>query len=424
MAIPAAHETAPGQGRDVRDAAAMTLGKFGPEAKAAVPRSRNCSGRRTPAFVLLPPSALGEIGGEARRAVPVSAELLKDEDRLSPAAIEALGNSLQGEGGSCGPHGILKVKEFPERQYAIRALGGWYRRRNRLFRRWRKYSRTKTIADVAASALGQIGPEAKTAVPALIEATQGHARLRGTVVWALGQIGPEAKAAIPAMAALPRDNASNAVVDVLGEHGSGPPFRRSLELLHDKDANSQWYVACVLAKMGPAAVPALIQGAGWTRTPTFAAMRPMPWDRWLLEPGQPFQPLWNRSGTATRGFQRPPPGLWGQSVRKPSAALTKLLQDKDAEICRCAAGVLGEIGSQGESRSAPCWQNCSRTKTTWSGQGACLALGAIGPGAKAAVPPLRYCSRTKTPTFAGGRLGFDGDGFRGEGGGSGPHGVA
>ena len=57
-----------------------------------------------------------------------------------------------------------------------------------------------SVRKVAAEALGGIGPEAKTAVPALIEALKNeHEYVRATVALALGGIGPEAKAAAPAL---------------------------------------------------------------------------------------------------------------------------------------------------------------------------------------------------------------------------------
>jgi len=52
----------------------------------------------------------------------------------------------------------------------------------------------------AASALGAIGGDAKTVVPALIEALQhAHAPVRRSAAAALGRIGAGAKAALPAL---------------------------------------------------------------------------------------------------------------------------------------------------------------------------------------------------------------------------------
>jgi hypothetical protein len=50
----------------------------------------------------------------------------------------------------------------------------------------------------AARALGEIGPEAKDAVPELVEAL-GDEDVDLIAVWTLGQIGPAARAAVPAI---------------------------------------------------------------------------------------------------------------------------------------------------------------------------------------------------------------------------------
>ena len=56
------------------------------------------------------------------------------------------------------------------------------------------------------AALGQMGPEAKTAVPDLIEMLKDqYEDIRQLAVDALAQIGPDAKAAVPALRALSND---------------------------------------------------------------------------------------------------------------------------------------------------------------------------------------------------------------------------
>lgn len=49
----------------------------------------------------------------------------------------------------------------------------------------------------AEGALGDLGPKAKAAVPALIKCISGGTDING--VWALGRIGPDAKAALPVL---------------------------------------------------------------------------------------------------------------------------------------------------------------------------------------------------------------------------------
>jgi len=58
----------------------------------------------------------------------------------------------------------------------------------------------------AALALGEIGQEAKTATPALMELLQDKdGTVRHAATWALRKIGPEAKPAIPTITELPKD---------------------------------------------------------------------------------------------------------------------------------------------------------------------------------------------------------------------------
>src|SRR5262249_42074278 len=54
-----------------------------------------------------------------------------------------------------------------------------------------------TVSWASIDALGQIGPDAAPAVPALIEALKG-ASTRGAAVDALGQLGSKARGAVPA----------------------------------------------------------------------------------------------------------------------------------------------------------------------------------------------------------------------------------
>lgn len=75
----------------------------------------------------------------------------------------------------------------------------------------------------AAQALGQIGPEAKTAVPALAELLKdAESYVRSTAAGALGQIGPEAKGAVSGLIELLKDTESwvrSNALDTLGKIG-------------------------------------------------------------------------------------------------------------------------------------------------------------------------------------------------------------
>jgi hypothetical protein len=81
----------------------------------------------------------------------------------------------------------------------------------------------------AIKALGAIGPEAKAAVPALIECMKDE-ELRPMAILALGSMGPEARAAIPELIAA----------------------------LKDRDDRVRSRAAAALSRIGPEAVPQLV----------------------------------------------------------------------------------------------------------------------------------------------------------------------
>jgi HEAT repeat protein len=158
---------------EARALALAVLWSFGPKSREAIPvlvkslKDENWEVRGKAAWVL------GAIGPEAESAVPSIVELLNDET-ASAQASEALAK--------IGPRSV---------PFLIKVLEG-----------------KKATARVGAvSALMQMGPKAKDAVPALIEALKelkdSHSRdRRDFVASTLGVIGSEAKAAVPALAAI------------------------------------------------------------------------------------------------------------------------------------------------------------------------------------------------------------------------------
>src|SRR5262245_50146385 len=76
----------------------------------------------------------------------------------------------------------------------------------------------------AAKELGQLGAEAKAAVPALAEALikDADAQVRSYTAYALGQIGPDARAGVPALAEALEDKSEDVrplAADALGRIG-------------------------------------------------------------------------------------------------------------------------------------------------------------------------------------------------------------
>jgi len=167
--------------------AAWMLAAFGPEAKAAVPDLVEALDQGDLGVM----NALARIGPDAAPAVPLLAKQFRKEECLHGK----MGTFLYGR--YSGPmYALVRIgaASVPELVKALEEPGGEYH-------------------PCAAEALGEIGPPAKAAVPALIrelqlprlkldfQDTQAQARRRQAVI-ALGRIGPAAAPAIPALNAL------------------------------------------------------------------------------------------------------------------------------------------------------------------------------------------------------------------------------
>ena len=70
------------------------------------------------------------------------------------------------------------------------------------------------VRSIAEGALGDLGPKAKSAVPAIIQCVSGGTDING--VWALGSIGPDAKAALPILESKMRQEAGRERVYAAG----------------------------------------------------------------------------------------------------------------------------------------------------------------------------------------------------------------
>lgn len=131
---------------DVRRAAAKELGELGPEAKTAVPdlirvmRDKDLFVRRFAA------EALGNVGPDAKKAIPALAAAMTDERKeVQIAAVDALGKI-----GSESIPALISALKDPNKDPGIR----------------RK----------AAQGLGKIGLQARGAVPALTDIVSGKAK--------------------------------------------------------------------------------------------------------------------------------------------------------------------------------------------------------------------------------------------------------
>jgi hypothetical protein len=116
---------------------------------------------------------------------------------------------------------------------------------------------------LAAKALGELGPAAKKAVPALARAVADeHESVRAQAAYALGEIGPEAKGAVLALRRALTDSKSSVRLQAACALGEIGPEAKSAALqlansLRDSDEEVRRWAAWALGKIGPAARPAV-----------------------------------------------------------------------------------------------------------------------------------------------------------------------
>jgi HEAT repeat protein len=200
--------------------AATTLAKIGPGARAAVPaltailKDRHNSEQTTAAV------ALFRITGKADPGVSVLLRTLRDSETGQPDVIAALG-----EIGSKARKALPLVREMMEekggKMRAVSAFGVWRIDRPRVDCGMATDPRQKALRVLielltrgnsaerkeAATFLGEIGREARRAVPALITALKDKdLDVRGNAARALGQIGPAALSAVPALTRALKDD--------------------------------------------------------------------------------------------------------------------------------------------------------------------------------------------------------------------------
>ena len=227
------------------------------------------------------------------------------------------------------------------------------------------------VREKTAEALGEIGPEAASAVPALIEALKDReARVRKNAAWTLafGKIGPEAASAVPALIealkdreARVRENAAAALAVIGPKAASAVPAL--IEALKDREArvrkNAAWALA--FGKIGPeaaSAVPALIEA------------------------------LKDREAEVRKNAARALAfGKIGPEAAPAVPALIEALKDREAEVRENAAEALKAIGLQAVP-AVPALIEALRDQEYIVRYNAAEALKAIGLQAVPAVPAL------------------------------------
>lgn len=351
----------------VRMEAAVALGRIGPAAASSAP-AMIAALRRASSFEggLIGP-ALAGLGPEA---VPPLVEATRERvGHVRWESIRALRLIGPGARGALGR--LEEQARDPEGRDRVEAA----------FALWSIAHRPEAISvlaealadpdefvgGTAADHLGGIGPEAKPAVPALIRALDDKRFvIRGSAANALGKIGAGAKDAIPALL-----------------HAPGPVGPGSTTF------------AIPAAAVGPAAVPALIEGLndpgdGPRRTAAEALGRIGPEARAAV-------PELIRMSTSARATDRvvAATALW--RIARDGRVVPVLIEAARPADGRglgdryAALDALGEIGpAAGEAVPALINQLAAESET--NAYKVAEALGRIGPAAGAAIAPLERIS--------------------------------
>jgi HEAT repeat protein len=248
--------------------ACSVLGQIGPQAKAAIPALIEVLQDQQSPIVLEATQALGSIGGEDPALVPALlavAHSSQGNARIRGEAFRVLGKICPEKAVQLFSE-ALKDPEASIRQQAAYELASSGRALQSAVP-----ALITALADAdagvrsaAAYALGRMGSQAQAAVPALSAAVKSpEESVRCAAADALGRIGPAAKSAVPALAtalkddkAIVRSNAAGALWAIEGPASRVLPIL--LELLKEKEA--RWYTISVLRRMAgqaKAAVPAL-----------------------------------------------------------------------------------------------------------------------------------------------------------------------
>jgi HEAT repeat protein len=180
-----------------------------------------------------------------------------------------------------------------------------------------------TVTEVrctAADLLGGMGPSAREAAPALVEALRDpDQHVRSVAVTALGAIGADASVAVPALVALLKTE--DCLKAVLALQAFGPQAAAAnpalVELLKDKDPTIRWNTTDALAKIkadAPTTVPALVEAL-------------------------------QDDDAKVREHCAEALGEFGPAAREAIPALMHALKDKEPRVRRDAVRSLGQLGS-------------------------------------------------------------------------------
>jgi HEAT repeat protein/S1-C subfamily serine protease len=267
LAVPALISTLKDSDDLVRKEAAAALKKIGPPEKSEKALLEKSLADENPLARAYAAEAIGKLGLDARQEVGGLANLLKSDKDASvrQAAAAALGMMGAFAKDQVSPV-LVKALDDPDKDVRLaagEALSNMEPAATDIPSLVKALKQQDMELRVfAARALGNLGPQARSIVPDLIEASKnGDSQARGAAITALGQVGSEAKTAVPSIVeAMKQKDTRDLAIVALGKIGpeaktAVPDLAKNLS-----EKECQTLVIEALAKIGPdakEAVPAL-----------------------------------------------------------------------------------------------------------------------------------------------------------------------
>jgi HEAT repeat protein/WD40 repeat protein len=349
----------------VRRTAAFSLGEMGPDAKSGVLALLEAIKDEESDVRINALHALGEIGSEAKDAVKQLGASLKDKDagtRL--AVISTLANI--GQPALVELQDALKDENADVRATALAGLGriGTQAKTAAPLLRTAQKDGDLSVRIEAYHALACVSPsEAKNSVAFLVDALKDpkNFQYQRMIISALGEIGPEAKTAVPLLVNMLKDEFHKfQVVEALAGIGPGaePAVPLLIEDLKSELQPVRFRAAVALGRIGPGAKSAekalkaaLADENAGVRNLCWLALAKINPDNIKTSIDQLTNSL-NDEDPRIRISAALNLGELGTAAKNSEPKILALLKDRDRHVRQAAAAALEQIKAQGKQKDA------------------------------------------------------------------------
>ena len=239
-------------------AAASALGEVRGEPDLVLPGLQQLLADDSPSVRAIALSALAEFGPLANKAIPAVCRMINDDSTIvRAAAARSLGQI--GEGSEEAVHALMDAIDDPHGGVTIQAANAISQLGTTAVPALVRLLEKPAYRDLAVTVLGEMGPAAKTAVPALVGLLKtDNEELRRESFIALAMIGPDARSAVPALLKILRSPEAGVsrggaayVLGHIGEQASVPVLKKILSASADTDAKILRAAAWSLVMLQP-----------------------------------------------------------------------------------------------------------------------------------------------------------------------------